>query len=127
MLHTHCKRAQVQGLKESRLTIKGDENQGLSPLKRFAQVPSYSPRSLVSQSAALWERYAQGCGMVKNKTFSPLDDHWVILSTSKACNYFRAQQDEICCASGVQNIWMFNTPLFVDGRFNSSVNSSFRK
>ena len=127
MFHPNCKRAQVQGLKESRLTIRGDDNQGLSPLRRFGQVPSYSPRSLVSQSETLCERSVQGCGMAKNNTYSPLDYHWVILSTSKAFNYFRARRDEICCAVGVQNTKMFHTPLSVDGRYNSSVNSSFRK
>ena len=28
-------------------------------------------------------------------TYHPLDDHWVILSTSKAFEYFRARGDEI--------------------------------
>ena len=32
------------------------------------------------------------------KTYRPLDDHWVILSTSKAFNYFRVGRDEIRCA-----------------------------
>ena len=31
----------------------------------------------------------------KHKTYSPLDDHWVILTTSKTFHYFRAQRDEI--------------------------------
>ena len=28
-------------------------------------------------------------------TYSPLDDRWVILTTSKAFDYFRARRDEI--------------------------------
>ena len=47
------KRAQVQGLMESRLTIRGDDDLDLTPLRRFGQVPSYSPHLLVSQSAML--------------------------------------------------------------------------
>ena len=37
MLRLNRKQAQVQGLSESRLTIRGDENQDMSPLKRFGQ------------------------------------------------------------------------------------------
>ena len=59
MLRAVFTRSQVQGLNESRLTIRGDEDQGLSPLRRFWQVLSYSPRRLVSQSATLHERSAQ--------------------------------------------------------------------
>ena len=36
-----------------RLTIRWDEDQDLSPLRRFRQGPSYSPNRLVSQSAKL--------------------------------------------------------------------------
>ena len=43
-----CTRAQVQGLKESRLTIRCDEDQGLSLLRRFRQIPLYSHHRLVS-------------------------------------------------------------------------------
>ena len=89
------KRAQVQGLKESRLTIRRDGIGALSPLRRFGQVPSYSPYRLVSQSAILKERSVQGCRRVKHKTFRLLDDHLVILSTSKAFDHFRARRDEI--------------------------------
>ena len=35
------------------------------------------------------------CERAKHKTYRPLDDHLVILSTSKAFDYFRAQGDEI--------------------------------
>ena len=37
----------------------------------------------------LWEGQAMAYG--------PLDDHWVILSTSKAFNYFQARRDKIRC------------------------------
>ena len=47
------KRAQVQGLKESRLTIRGKEERALSSLRRFRKVPSCSPHRLVSQSAII--------------------------------------------------------------------------
>ena len=50
---------------------------------------------LVSQSATLKESSVQGCTMAKHKTYSPFDDHWVILPTSKAFHYVRAQRDEI--------------------------------
>ena len=58
----------------------------LSPLRRFEQGPSYSPNHLVSQSAMLKERSVQGCKRAKHKTYSPFDDKWVILSSSKAFN-----------------------------------------
>ena len=44
--------------------------------------------------------------MAKYKTSSLLDDYRVLLSTSKAFNYFRTRQDEIRFA--------FNPPKFVD-------------
>ena len=73
------KRAQVQGLKESRLTIRGTRIGALSHLRRFGQVSSYSPKRLVNQGAMLWERSAQGWRRAKHKTYGPFDDHWVIL------------------------------------------------
>ena len=63
----------------------------LSPLRRFGQDPLYSPHRLVSQSAVFSE------GPYKHKTYSPLDDQLVILSSSKALNYFRTRRDEIRC------------------------------
>ena len=78
----------------------------LSPLRRFGQVLSYSPRRLVSQSAMLEERSVQGCRRAKHKTYSPLDDQLVILSTSKAFDYFKARRDEIRFIS--------DPPKFVD-------------
>ena len=47
------------------------------------QGPLYSPNRLVSQSTMLKERSVQGCRRAKHKTYSPVDDHWVILSSSK--------------------------------------------
>ena len=38
--------------------------------------------------------------------YSPLDDRWIILTTSKAFHYFRARRDEIRFA--------FDLPKFVD-------------
>ena len=55
------------------------------------------PTALVSQSAMFKERFVQGCRRAKHKTYSPLDDHWVILSSSKAFDYFRTRRDEIRC------------------------------
>ena len=45
--------AQVKGLKESRLTIKADEDKAPSPLRKFGQVLLYtcSSHRIVSQSA----------------------------------------------------------------------------
>ena len=64
---------------------------------RFGQGPSYSPNRLVSQSAMFSEKVLQGCTRAKNKTFSHLDDQWVILSSSKAFKYFRTRRDKIWC------------------------------
>ena len=44
--------------------------------------------------------------MAEHKTYSPLDDGWVILTTSKAFHYLRARRDEIRFA--------FDPPKFVD-------------
>ena len=52
------------------------------------------PHRLVSECNALG-KYVQGLRIAMHKTYSPLDDQWVILLTSKASNYFRAGQDEI--------------------------------
>ena len=106
MLRAFCTRAQVQRLKESRLTIRGDGDQDPVALRRFRQRPSYSPNRLVSQSATLQEWSVQGCKRTKHKTYSPLDDRWVIPTTSKAFHYFRARRDEIRFA--------FDPPKFVD-------------
>ena len=78
----------------------------LSPLRRFRQGPPYSPNRLVSQSATLLEWSVQGCQRAEHNTYCPLDDHWVILTISKAFHYFRARRDEIRFA--------FDPPKFVD-------------
>ena len=54
----------------------------MSPLRRFRKGPSYSPNRIVSQSATLKEWYVQGCIRAKHKTYIPLDDHWVMQTTS---------------------------------------------
>ena len=59
-------RAQVQGQKESRITIRGTSIGALSSLRTFEQVPSYSPQRLVSQIATFWERSVQGCRKTKH-------------------------------------------------------------
>ena len=64
----------------------------LSPLRRFGQVPSYSPHRLVGQSAMLKERSVQDCRSAKHKTYRLLDDHWVIVSTSKAFDYWEPDE-----------------------------------
>ena len=48
------------GIEGARLTIRGDEDQGLVSLRRCGQVPSYSPHRLVRQSAMLLEGSLQG-------------------------------------------------------------------
>ena len=48
----------------------------------------------------------QGCKRAEHKTYSPLDDRWVILTTSPAFHYFRARRDEIR--------FTFDPPKFVD-------------
>ena len=37
----------------------------------------------------------QGSRRAKHKTFIPLDDHWVILSSSKAFEYVRTRRDVV--------------------------------
>ena len=39
--------------------------------------------------------YVRSCQRAKHKTYSPLDDCWVILTTSKVFHYFRDRRDEI--------------------------------
>ena len=85
----------AKGLKESRITIKGDGDQDLVASGEVRQGPSYSPDRLISQRATLKEWYVQGCKKTKYKIYSPLDDRLVILTTSKAFDYCRARRDEI--------------------------------
>ena len=67
MFNPICKRAKVQGLKESRLTIRGGNDGTLMHLRMFGQGPSCSPR-IISQSAMPKVRYVHGCRMAKYKT-----------------------------------------------------------
>ena len=69
----------------------------MSPLRRFGQVPSYSPHRLVSQSATRFRKdlYKAVHRGTKHETYIPFDDHWVISSASNAFNYFGARRDEI--------------------------------
>ena len=92
MLRPHNKRAQVQG--------RGDatniQRRRGSHLRRFWQCPSYSPHRLVShQNAKFQEQSVQSCRTTQLKSCLPLDDHWVILSTSKPFNYFLARRFDI--------------------------------
>ena len=43
----------------------------------------------------LKEMSVQGCTRAKHKIYRPLDDLWLILSTSKAFDYWRARRDKI--------------------------------
>ena len=61
-------------------------------MRIFGQFLSYSPRNLLSQTATISERAVQGCRWAKHKTYSLLDDHWVILSTSKAFFFIFEQE-----------------------------------
>ena len=97
MIRAVCTRAQVEGLKESRLTIGGDGDQdpvaslsgGLNKARHIVRT------ALLVQSATLKKWSVQGCKRAEYKTYSPLDDRWVILTTSRAFHYFRAWRDEI--------------------------------
>ena len=53
-----------------------------------------SPNRLISQSVTCKEWSVQGSKRGKHKTYSPLDDHLFILTTSKAFHYFQARRDE---------------------------------
>ena len=56
ILRNVCMWAQVQGLKESRLTIRGTGIRVLFLMRRFGQVSLYSPHRLISQTTTLWDR-----------------------------------------------------------------------
>ena len=84
--------------KEWRLTNSNNQRgEGLGPCHLWGgldKLRHYSPNRLVSESAKLQIRSAQGYKRTKRKTFSLLDDRWVILTTSKAFHYFWARRDE---------------------------------
>ena len=89
MFRAVCTRTQVQGLKESRLTNQRGQRSGPCRLwGGFWQGPLYSLNRLVSQNASLSEWSVQGCKRAKHKTYNPLDDRWIILTTSKVFHYF---------------------------------------
>ena len=73
MLRAVCTLVKAQGLKESRLTIRGDEDQGLVSSEK---VWTHTPHRLVRQSATLLERSIQSCRRANHKTYRPFDDHW---------------------------------------------------
>ena len=76
-------------LRSPDLQSEGTKIRTFSPLRRFGQGPSYSPNRLVSQNAMHYGRSVQGCLRANHKTYGPLDDQWVILSSSEEFNYFR--------------------------------------
>ena len=78
-----------------RITIRGDGDQGLVVSKDVRQGPSYSPNSLVNQSATLKEWSLPGCKRAEHKTHSPLEDRWVILATSQVFHYFLDRREVI--------------------------------
>ena len=53
MLCPNCKRAQVQGLTESRLPIREDEEQGIVSFEAVLTIPIISPHRLISRSTIL--------------------------------------------------------------------------
>ena len=71
VLRAVCTRAQVQRLKEPQLSIRGDEGQDLSLLRRFGQGLSHSANRLVSQGVTLQERSAQGCKRANRRPIVP--------------------------------------------------------
>ena len=62
------------------------------------------------------------CTRAKHKTYSPLDDHWVILSSSKAFDYFRTRRDEIRCVFDLKNYLgqMYPTELGIKDTLESN-------
>ena len=76
------------------LQSEGTRIRALSPPRRFGEAPSYTSNCLVGQSAMLKGRSVQGCRRANYETYRPLDDHRVILSTSKAFGCFQARPDE---------------------------------
>ena len=98
MLRAVFTRAQVQRLKESRLTIRGDGDQDPVALRRLRKGPSSSPNLLVSQSATLKEWSAQDCKRAKHKHYSHTDDVegvWLFSSTTR-WNSFRLWPSLVC-------------------------------
>ena len=84
------KQAQVKGLQESRLTIGGDEDWNIVSPEEVWTIPA-----MYSECNALGKIRTRLNEDQAHQTYRPLDDHLVILTTSKAFDYFRAWRDEI--------------------------------
>ena len=56
----------------------------------------------------LYERSVQGWRRVKHKTYSPFDDHWVILSSSKAFDYSPSRHISVLIRSGILTVFALN-------------------
>ena len=95
MLRLSVSELRPKGRRSPVLQSEGVRIRTLSSLRRFGQGTSFSPNRLVSQSAMLQEKIEQDCKRAKHNNYRPLDDHWIILTTSKAVHYFRARRDEI--------------------------------
>ena len=78
-----CKRSQVQRPENSRLTVRGAKIRALSPLRRFEQTTSYSPTTVLVRLQCARKDLYKAVEGTKHKTYRPVDDHWVILSTSR--------------------------------------------
>ena len=87
--------------------FRGTRIMTLSPLKWVGQGLSYSPIFLGIQSAMLRERSVQSCKRIKRKTYSPLDDRGVILTTSNALTFF--EPDEMKLAARLYTRSPLNT------------------
>ena len=68
----------------------------LSPLRRFRQDCHIFPTALIVRVQRFRnDLYKAVKGSSTIPVHSPLDDRWVILTTSNAFHYFRARRDEI--------------------------------
>ena len=70
------KLAQSEGLKKSRLTMKGDDDHCLVSSSVYRHI---LPTALPSQNAMLSEGSVKGCRRYKHKRYSPCDYHCAIL------------------------------------------------
>ena len=82
------------------------------------------PTALLVRVQRLKNELYKAAKRAKYKTYSPLDDHWVILSTSNAFNYFRARRDEIRFA--FDPLW-FVDKITVEYRVSDSFRYIFLK
>ena len=86
------KRAQVKGIMESRQKLRGDEDQGPVSSEEDGQVLLFSPQRLVNQSQCFRKALFK---VVEGPSTRPIDDRWVIRSTSKAFDFFIVRRNEI--------------------------------